>query len=515
MSRVESNIANVSHAPKPFFRATLKSGFAHSEGTPSCLLGRRVPLGAGLNDDGVFLEWVWDGQRLIVKNDRYGLYPLFYCAKADSISISPALENVVRSNSSRQLDFPALAIFFRMGHFTGSDTPFEDVRFMPPNSTLTWENGRLDIQQHREGAFPSTTLSPTFDDAVEVYGELFSLAISRRLPDDEHFMVPLSGGRDSRHILLELAKQGARPAACATLRFRPPSTDEDMRVARLLAERLQIPHIEIDKPASFFDAELKEIHMTNYCGGGHGWILPLASRLVGEFSTVYDGLAGEVLSAGFMLDSRKTELFRQEAWPELARLILGESAVEPVLRSVFTDDFCSRIHFNDAVGRLVPELRRHAGLPNPLLSFIFANRTRRCVASIPFAILHQIPVVHVPYLDHAIFDFLSALDPSMMEGGRLHDETIRRAYPEHADIPYEDKSVKATMSAKDRDYYRAARRAFFFYLHQAPASSTILVRKKHLYARLGTDLMIGKGGAPWYMRPALQSIELERLRLGC
>ena len=514
MPSLDSNIANVSSASKPFFRATLKNGFVHSEGTPNCRLGRRVPLGVGQPDDGVFVEWAWDGQRLIVKNDRYGLYPLFYCTKADSISISPALDNVVRSNSNRQLDFPALAIFFRVGHFTGSDTPFEDVRFMPPNSTLTWENGRLDIQQHREGALPSTTLSPTFDEAVEAYGELFSRAIARRLPSDPRFMVPLSGGRDSRHILLELVKQGARPGACATLRFRPPSTDEDMRIARLLTDRLGIAHIEIDKPARFFDAELKEIHMTNYCGGGHGWILPLASRLVGEFSTVYDGLAGEVLSAGFMLDSRKTELFRQEAWLELARLILGESGVEPMLRSVFTDDFCSRIQLNDAVERLVPELRRHAGLPNPLLSFIFANRTRRCVASIPFAILHQIPVVHVPYLDHAVFDFLSALDPSMMEGGRLHDETIRRAYPEYANVPYEDKSVKAVMSAADHAYYRAARRGFFFYLRQTPAESTTFVRKTQLYARIGADLLATTSSSPWYMRPALQAIELERLRIG-
>lgn len=500
---------------KRHFSAVVAGDTVRVSGALQCRLGHIVLSDVTQRHEGVYAEWEWDGSRLVVKNERYGLYPLFYCARGNSICVAPSLAYVVGFNSSRQLDFHALAIFFRLGHFVGSDTPFEDVRFLPPNSTLTWENGRLSVQQSIGDVLSSSRLSITFDEAVETYAELFSRAISRRLPSDDRFIVPLSGGRDSRHILLELVRQGARPAACATVRFRPPSTDEDMRVARLLTERLGIAHIEIDKPARFFEAELKEIHMTNYCGGGHGWILPLASRLVGEFSTVYDGLAGEVLSAGFMLDSRKTELFRQEAWPELARLILGESAVEPVLRSVFTDDFCSRIQLNDAVERLVPELRRHAGLPNPLLSFIFANRTRRCVASIPFAILHQIPVVHVPYLDHAIFDFLSALDPSMMEGGRLHDETIRRAYPEYADIPYEDKSVKAVMSAKDRDYYRAARRAFFSYLHQAPASSTTLVRKKHLYARLGTDFMTGKGDAPWYMRPVLQSIELERLRLGC
>lgn len=509
------SLDNVSHEPKPFFCASLEKDFVRVDGAMSCLLGRRVPRGVGLPDDGVFLEWAWDGRRLVVTNDRYGLYPLFYCAKSKSICISPSLERVVRGNSDRQLDYPALAIFFRMGHFVGSDTPFEDVRFMPPNSTLTWESGRLDIRQHSEGAFPSSALAPTFDEAAENYGALFSRAIARRLPGDERFMVPLSGGRDSRHILLELVKQGVRPPACATVRFRPPTAGEDMRVARLLTDRLGIPHIEIDRPQSSFDADLKDIHMTNHCGGGHAWVLPLASRLVGDFSTVYDGLAGEVLSAGFMLDKRKTALFREESWEELARLILGESNAEPMLRSVFTDAFCSRIDLEEATGRLVPELRRHAGLPNPLLSFVFGNRTRRYVALIPFATLHQIPIVHVPYLDHDVFDFLFSLDPSMMEGGRLHDETIRRAYPEHADIPYEDKRVKAVMTAADHAYYRAARSAFFSYLRQAPAAATAPLRKTQLYARIGADLLISRSQATWYMRPALQTIELERLRLGC
>jgi len=509
------SLDNVDHTGKPFFYVSLESDLVRVDGVMKCLLGRRVLRDVGQLDDGAFLEWAWDGRRLVVTNDRYGLYPLFYCAKSKSICISPSLEQVVRGNSDRQLDYPALAIFFRMGHFVGSDTPFDDVRFMPPNSTLTWENGRLDIQQHKEGALPSSVLAPTFDEAVDNYGALFSRAIARRLPGDERFMVPLSGGRDSRHILLELVKQGVRPPACATVRFRPPSTDEDMRVAKLLTGRLGIAHIEIDRPQSSFDADLKDIHMTNHCGGGHAWVLPLASRLVGDFSTVYDGLAGEVLSAGFMLDNHKTALFREESWEELARLILGESNAEPMLRSVFTDAFYSRIGLEEAVGRLVPELRRHAGLPNPVLSFVFGNRTRRYIALIPFATLHQIPVVHVPYLDHDVFDFLFSLDPSMMEGGRLHDETIRRAYPEYADIPYEDKRVKAVMSATDHAYYRAARRAFFSYLRQAPAAATASLRKTQLYARTGADLLTSRSQATWYMRPALQTIELERLRLGC
>lgn len=511
----DSNISSASSEGKPYFSALRVGDVFQTEGMQGCVLGQRIPRGGRTGDDGVFVTWCWDGSRLVVENDRYGLYPLFYCARSNSICISPSLAQVVRSNSRRNLDFSALSVFFRLGHFTGADTPFEDVRFLPPNSVLIWEDGRLDIQPRTDADDRIAPRSQTFDDAVENYRDLFARAVARRLPRDDRTVVPLSGGRDSRHILLELVKQGVRPAACATVRFRPPSSNEDMRVARLLTERLRIPHIEVDKPSSFFEAELKGELMANHCGGGHIWILPLAARLVGEFTTVYDGLAGEVLSAGFMLDDRKTELFRREAWEALARLILEEGKAGPVLDSVFSKGFGAQISLDAAVERLVPELKRHAGLPNPVLSFIFANRTRRCIASIPFAMLHQMPVVHVPYVDRELFEFLSGLDPAMMAGGRLHDETIRRAYPEYADIPYEDKSVKAVMLPADHAYYRSARRAFFSYLREAPAAATTLVKRSHLFARIGADLLRASSGAPWYMRPALQAIELEKLRLGC
>lgn len=508
-----SNIENVRTEPKPYFSVRREAEGVRTDGLARCSLGRRIPVVGQEYDEGVFVEWEWNGRCLTVENDRYGLYPLFYCAKGDSICISPSLAQVVRSNSARRLDLPALGIFFRMGHFVGEDTPFDDVRFLPPNCALTWEDGRLELQVRSSGAAPSQTEALGFDEAVETYRELFAQSISRRLPGDDRFTVPVSGGRDSRHILLELARQGARPRSCATVKYRPPATNEDTRVARLLAARLGVTHVEIDKPSSFFQAELKEIHLTNYCGGGHGWILPLASRLNGEFTMTYDGLAGEVLSAGFMLSRRKMDLFRMHDFEALASLVLAENQLEPVLRNVLSAELYRSIPANEAIERLVRELRKHAEAANPVLSFVFWNRTRRCIGSIPFGIFHQIPVVHVPYLDHALFDFLFSLDPALVEHGRLHDETIRRSYPGFADIPYEDKSVHAKFSPADRSYYREARKELFTFLGGASSEALQVVNRPYLVAKIAVDLLARRVDAPWYLRPALQAIELERLRL--
>lgn len=506
-----SNIDNVRAEPKPWFAARVKDGCVEVEGDLSRSLGRRIAVAGRKEDEGVYLDWAWDGQKLVIENDRFGLYPLFYCVNKEGVSISPSLARVVRANSEKKLDYSALGVFFRMGHFIGGDTPFADVRFMPPNSVLTWEAGRLEIIPKGPTMASASNQGLSFDEAVDQYRELFGRSISRRLPEDERFTVPVSGGRDSRHILLELARQGVRPRTCATVKYRPPATNEDTRIARLLAGRLEIEHVELEKPYSFFKAELYDVKLTNYCGGGHGWVQPVASNFAGKFRTIYDGLAGSVLSGGFMLAEQKVILFRDGGLKELARIVLGENKGEEALSKIFSGEFYKKIPLEAAVERLAVELEKHRDQPNPVLSFVFWNRTRRCVASIPFAIFHEVPVVHVPYLDHDLFDFLFSLDVSVVEQNRLHDEVIRRSYPEFADVPYENKKAKAVFSKQDCSYYRNARVEFFSYLRGCTRSDCSKINRGYLFAKLVADFVARKVDAPWYMRPALQLIEVDRL----
>jgi asparagine synthase (glutamine-hydrolysing) len=508
-----SNMSHVHPDGKPHLGIRLLTGAPPQvSGSASHLCGARFPGARAGRDDGIFVQWRWDGDTLRVENDRYGIYPLFYCAKADSIWISPSLELVVRGNSERALDHAALAVFHRLGHFIGEDTPFKDIRFLPPDSVLTWRRGELSIQS-RPFELLDSGKGLGFDDAVEAYRERFARAMARRLPREARFTVPISGGRDSRHILLELAQQGAVPSHCPTLHYRPPATNQDVAVARELTRRLGIQHDEIARPSSYFEASLKDVGLTNHCGGGHGWVMPLASHVAGRYDELYDGLAGSVLSGGFMLAEDKLALFRSQRFEPLARLILGASANEGALKNVLAPPAYAQWSLDAAIERLLPELQRHADRPNPVLSFVFWNRTRRCVGSIPYAILHQVRVVHTPYLDHELFDLLFELDPAHVEDNRLHDEVIRRAYPSLADVPYEDKKARAVMKAEDLSYYRDTRAEFSRHYRALDRRLGTGLNHRYLNARLALDWLKRNSESPWYMRTVLQVSELERLRL--
>ena len=138
--------ASVTHAqractlasePNIFFHAKNLDGQVHTKGRASCLLGHRI---AADPDDGIFAEWQWDGERLTAKNGRYGFYPVYYYARNKEFVLSPTIKRILESGADASLDYPALAVFLRLGFFIGEDTPFKHIKALPPSADLRWQN---------------------------------------------------------------------------------------------------------------------------------------------------------------------------------------------------------------------------------------------------------------------------------------------------------------------------------------------------------------------------------------
>ena len=442
------NAAVHRHAPPPnapapldllgtrFFEAALVGDAVHTRGSVDCRFWHRLDRGPGQPDDGIFAEWRWDGETLTVTNDRYGMYPLFYCAGREAVRVSPSIATLVRAGAPAELDHEALAIFLRLGFFLGDDTPFARIKALPPNARLVWRRGELALDGGRVVTRPADL---TREAAIDGYVELFRQSIRRRLPENEDFAVPLSGGRDSRHILLELCEQGRRPKLCVTTKPYRPRTDEDVRVASLVTAALALPHAILDQPDRF-DAEHRKNVATSFCSDEHTWALVLAEFLRGRAATLFDGIGGDVLSAGLFLRRQRLALYEAGRFAELADLILPplnertlSLVLRPGVRAVATR--------SRAVHRIAVELERHAEAPNPIGSFYFWNRTRREINLVPYALLSSVGTVFAPYLDHDLYDFLAALPLALVRDGELHTDVIRHAYPKVRDVPFEDKAV--------------------------------------------------------------------------
>jgi asparagine synthase (glutamine-hydrolysing) len=375
----------------------------------------------------MFGSWRWDGQALRVEHDRYGFYPLFYYCRADEFAISPSLVTLLHEGAPLEIDADALAVFLHLGFFIGSDTPFAHIKAVPPNVHFLWD-GRLEVEERRE---LGGRLDISRTDAVGVYGELFREAVQAREPHGE-VVVPLSGGRDSRHILFELCAAGHRPAFCISAdRYGPGNND--LEVARALANELGLKHVFVPRLPRL-EAELRKNLATSFCADEHAWLMPLGDRLNDSGMTIYDGIGGDVLSASLFQKPAWLDLYRARRLGDLANSLIGRRA--EAINAVLEPDFRASRGRETAHDRIVDELGRYADAANPSTMFFFWNRTRREIALAPFGVLSGVETCFCPYLDHELFDFLASLPPEVTLDRAFHTETIERTYPTFAHVPY-------------------------------------------------------------------------------
>ncbi|MCI0390233.1 MAG: asparagine synthase-related protein [Acidobacteria bacterium] len=461
---------------EPFLHIRCKAGGFEVEGMTEAKVGHKIYHARRSDFDGIFAEWTWDGSRLRVHNDRYGFYPLYYFANSEEIAISTSIVRLLRAGASPVLDDAALAAFLRLGSFLGEDTAFQAIRALPPSATLEWRNGELEVSGH---ITITKADSLSRDAAIDGYISLFRAAIRRRQPSRPNIAVTLSGGRDSRHILLELCEQGLRPDFCLTARgFPAPTAHDEVEVATGLCHSLGLPHLTLDQPESLMQAVLNKNLKIGFCTFEHNWYQVVADHLNRTAVSVYDGIGGDVLSAGLFLSPERVELCEKGDLAQLADdlfVSIPDRAIEGALRPELAHKFNREV----ALARFAAEFRRHADAPNPVGSFYFWNRTRRVTSLCPYGMLREPLEVFSPYLDHELFDLLASLPAKMLVDHSFHTETIQRAYPAYAHIPYAQSN---NAGAVYRKHYRSFALSVARYLFETDSHQ--LLRGSYFQPRL-------------------------------
>jgi hypothetical protein len=369
--------------------------------------------------------WRMDGDRLEVHADRLGMIPLF-CFHDDSrVVVADDIAELLAQVPRPRFDDAAVAVFLQLGFYVGDDTPFANIKVLAPGATLTWEHGKAGLD------VPPLPFSEPFgggwEEALPRFTELFEHAVSRRARLGVGRLT-LSGGRDSRHLFLELLRQGTPPPAVIT-QDRPVHTDLD--IARRLASRAGVPHIAVAPFRDGLAEELQKNRWNHYLSDENAWYLQIVSHLSGP---LFDGLAGDILAGTNMFPWDRLSAAMSEKSPAgAANALLGVlGSGLYFLRAPFLKRWSREV----AAERLAVELERHRHAAHPSSSFLFWNRTRREIALIPLCIAGRHVPVRLAYLDPPLMAFLSSLPHPAFSGADFHSYVMARTYPRFADVPF-------------------------------------------------------------------------------
>jgi hypothetical protein len=243
---------------------------------------------------------------------------------------------------------------------------------------------------------------PSDSDVVDLAMEAVRRALPKAPPT-----VLLSGGRDSRLILLAMLRLGVRPRAVLTLDQRGPESDAAIaqRLARAVGERA-----ERVAPLAF-DAgrELTRHRSQSFQSLEHEWFVAVAERVRSGQGPVTDGIGAGVLSTGSLLDPEAVALWRRGA---LEGLFEWTGAHGAHVSQRFLDaaraeglPLASRAEVLAEFVRVLEELR---ATPNPLGMYSLLHWTRRGIGASAYGLLPRARVV-TPLYDRTLCRAIAAI----------------------------------------------------------------------------------------------------------
>jgi asparagine synthase (glutamine-hydrolysing) len=422
-----------------WFRAVRSDAGPRVQGTPESSSGHRIPR-PGSADDGVFGGWRWDGETLLVENDRYCAHPLFYHATDEVVIVSPSLVRVLELGAPRDLDEDALAAFLGLGFYLGQDTVFRAIRVLPPSGRLTWSAAGWHVSAPTYPGFRNASLSR--EAAVDGVIETMRAAIRRRLEGATECTMPISGGRDSRHILLELHAQGHLPRLGVTAEKYPHQSDTDPVAAAQLCAAIGLPHRTLPLPAPLVPTERAKNELSHFGADEHAWYVRVREALLGQSHT-YDGLAGGMLLHRPQATSRSRlrDLVAAGRVEEVASQLVKGVDGEARYLSLLTPAMRAALAPARAAARIARELEAHLPTDDPLAAFFFWNRSMRELSLAPHA-MSGVRTVYAPYLDHELFDFVTSIRTQHTDYD-FHNVVLARAYPRFAHVPLAPRPGKA------------------------------------------------------------------------
>jgi len=191
-----------------------------------------------------------DGERWTLCNDWMGAIPVFHATGAPGLVASTLEPAVVAAMGYTPGDIRPAALLSILinGHLLSDWGFYRGLRTVPPDSVATWD-----------GAFHTRVLCsvvPTTDrwetrwsDLVEEMHALQKRAVTDALAAAPAWMLPLSGGLDSRLIACIGRDIGADVVACAW----GASDTVDVVCSRAVARTLRIPWTHVDLGTDYLD----------------------------------------------------------------------------------------------------------------------------------------------------------------------------------------------------------------------------------------------------------------------
>ena len=194
---------------------------------------------------GMFGLAIWDARSrtLLVARDRIGIKPMHYATVNGRCYFGSEIKSLLEApDLPRDLDAAALDHYLSFLYTPRDGSIFKSVRKLPPGHLLTWNDGRIAIEQYWQ--MPAEeTFTGSEEDAVRQLRAVLTDAVRSHLISDVPLGAFLSGGVDSSLVVGLMAQLTSGRVKTFSIGFDEPAFDE-LEHARTVADHFGTDHHE-------------------------------------------------------------------------------------------------------------------------------------------------------------------------------------------------------------------------------------------------------------------------------
>lgn len=169
---------------------------------------------------GLFSLILVSDEKIILASDAIRSFPLLYCNHKGAWVITDNIECYQKENTRLVIAEDKLEEFFAYGNVFGNKTLYKDVYGLQAGEIVTLSDKK--ISTDRYFIFKPAIKSHVYDNEIDFandFNDMFLFVFSRMLknnPTVKNWVIPLSGGHDSRQVVNFLYRLGARNVICFT-----------------------------------------------------------------------------------------------------------------------------------------------------------------------------------------------------------------------------------------------------------------------------------------------------------
>lgn len=198
---------------------------------------------------GMWAFAIWDDQKkeLFCSRDRIGKKPFYYLHQNGRFIFGSEIKSILQHPSvSVELNEEEIPNYLNFGMSSNKSSLFRNIKKIPMSHCLTLKKGEIEIERYWTPFAQAENYREISEkDATDEILRLLKLAVNDRMMSDVPFGVFLSGGIDSSLNVALMAELMNRPVDTFTVGFKELEKYNELKYARIIADRYKTNHHEI------------------------------------------------------------------------------------------------------------------------------------------------------------------------------------------------------------------------------------------------------------------------------